>query len=83
MSRLDYSIKNIKYGYIASIVNALAGFVTRTIFIKTLGTDYLGVNGLYANVLGMLSFAELGIGSAMNYSLYKPVANGDKEKSNR
>jgi len=80
MSRLDYSIKNIKYGYIASIVNALAGFVTRTIFIKTLGTDYLGVNGLYANVLGMLSFAELGIGSAMNYSLYKPVANGDKEK---
>lgn len=80
MSRLDYSIKNIKYSYLAAAIGAIVGFVTRTIFVKTLGTDYLGVNGLYANVLGMLSFAELGIGSAMNYSLYKPVANGDKEK---
>lgn len=55
-------------------------FVSRTVFVKTLGTAYLGVSGLYTNVLGVLSLTELGISSAMNFSLYKPVANGDKEK---
>ncbi|HEY5588465.1 MAG TPA: polysaccharide biosynthesis protein, partial [Candidatus Paceibacterota bacterium] len=45
-----------------------------------LGTTYLGVNGLFTNVLGVLSFAELGIGTAMNYSLYKPVAENNIEQ---
>lgn len=55
----------------------MLGFVSRTVFIRELGITYLGVNGLLTNVLGVLSFAELGIGSAMNYSLYKPVAEGN------
>lgn len=80
MSRIDNATRNIKYGYIAKLVQLVLGFISRTVFIYTLGVTFLGVNGLYTNVLGVLSLAELGIGSAMNYSLYKPVATGDLEK---
>jgi O-antigen/teichoic acid export membrane protein len=54
--------------------------VTRTIFIKTLGAEYLGVNGLFTNVLTILSFAELGIGNAIIFNMYKPLATGDQKK---
>jgi O-antigen/teichoic acid export membrane protein len=80
MGRVDNAARNIKYGYVGKIVQLLLGFISRTVFIYTLGVTFLGVNGLYTNVLGVLSLAELGIGTAMNYSLYKPVATGDLEK---
>lgn len=56
------------------------GFVLRTVFIMKLDETLLGVNGLYTGILTMLSLAELGIGTALNYSLYAPVAKGDIEK---
>lgn len=62
------------------IINVVLGFVSRTIFIYLLNFDYLGVNSLYTNILTVLSFAELGIGSAIVFSLYKPIANQDKSK---
>lgn len=80
MSRIKYSSKNIFYGYIGNITSIAVGFVSKTIFIYTLGTMYLGLNGLFSNILGVLSLAELGLGSAMNFSLYKLVANKDTEK---
>jgi len=80
MNRVDNATRNIKYGYIAKFTQLILGFISRTVFIYTLGVTFLGVNGLYTNVLGVLSLAELGIGTAMNYSLYKPVANGNLEK---
>lgn len=80
MSRLNYTAKNIFYGYISNIVVLLLGFISRTIFISILGLTYLGVNGLFTNVLGVLSLTELGIGTAMTFSLYKPVAENDIEK---
>ena len=52
----------------------------RTIFIKTLGNDYLSVNGLYSNILNMLSLAELGFGTAVVYSMYKPLSDNDQDK---
>lgn len=79
MSRIDKAAKNVKYGYMGIITQLALGFVSRTVFIYILGVTYLGVNSLYANVLGILSFAELGIGTAMNYSLYKPIAENDRE----
>lgn len=48
--------------------------VSRKVFLQNLGADYLGVDGLFANILSFLSMAELGIGSAITYSLYKPLA---------
>lgn len=77
MSRLDFAKRNMRFGYLATLTSMLSSFVLRTVFIRELGISYLGVSGLFTNVLGVLSFAELGIGSAMNFSLYKPVAEGN------
>lgn len=67
-------------GYVSNLATAVLNFILRTIFIYKLGDALNGVNGLYTQVLFMLSLAELGIGTAMNYSLYGPVARGDIEK---
>lgn len=62
------------------VLMIVLNFVSRTVFIRTLGVDYLGVNGLFSNVLQILSFAELGIGNAIVFSLYKPLAEHDEER---
>ena len=79
-SRILYTGKNIFWGYISTFLTTILSFVCRTAFIKTIGVDFLGINGLFTSVLGVLSLTELGIGTAMNYSLYKPVAENDTEK---
>ena len=79
-SRLTNSIKNISFGLIAQIIQMVLGFVSRTIFIKYLAVEYLGVNGLFSNILSLLSLTELGITSAILYSLYKPLAEKDEKK---
>ncbi|MCR5672078.1 MAG: oligosaccharide flippase family protein, partial [Butyrivibrio sp.] len=58
----------------------LLPFITRTVMIRTLGMKYLGLNSLFTSILSMLNLAELGVGSAMVFSMYEPVANDDKEK---
>ena len=79
-SHLNYAIKNVFWGYIGTFVTALLNFVSRTVFIYSISADYLGINGLFASVLGVLSLSELGIGVAMGYSLYRPAAENDVEK---
>lgn len=80
MGRVRQAGKNIFFGYISNIIIMIMGFLQRTVFIMVLDRTLLGVNSLYTDILSMLSLAELGIGSALNYSLYKPVANNDQEK---
>lgn len=63
--------------YIAMTVPA---FLTRRVFIDKLGTNLAGLNGIYANIVMMLSIVELGVGTAIIYSLYKPFAENDREK---
>jgi O-antigen/teichoic acid export membrane protein len=79
MGRVKRAAKNIAVGYISNIATAVLGFVLRTVFIMRLNETLLGVNSLYSNILSMLSLAELGIGTAMNYSLYGPMARGETE----
>ena len=55
-------------------------FVTRTILIRYLGEKYLGINGLFSNILSVLSLAELGIGNAIVYEMYEPIAKKNYEK---
>ena len=62
------------------LANVFLRFISRTVFIKTIGEFYLGVNGLLSNVLSILSLAELGISTAINYSLYKPLSDDNKKK---
>lgn len=80
MGRVRQAGKNILFGYISNFTILLIGLLQRTVFILVLDRTLLGVNSLYTDILSMLSLAELGIGSALNYSLYKPVANEDQEK---
>lgn len=79
-SRTANVAKNAAISLACQFFNMLIQFVGRTIFIQMLGKEYLGVNGLFSNILTMLSFAELGIGSAMIFSMYKPLAVNDTEK---
>ncbi len=78
--RTKKSIRNFNYGLISQFANLILGFIVRAIFIKTLGVDYLGINGLFTNILTVLSLAELGIGTAMVYSMYRPLADNDEYK---
>lgn len=77
MSRLENSAKNILLSFGNSFLSSLFGLVSRTVFIYTLGADYLGLAGLLSNVLGFLSISELGIATAIGFSLYKPLAEKD------
>ena len=79
-SRTENVARNIMWGYIANFATMFLKFISRTVFVYTLGSDYLGLNGLFTNVLGILSFTELGIGGVLNYSLYRPLAVNDTEK---
>lgn len=79
-SRTENSLLNIATGLGGYIINTLLGLVCRIVFTRTLAADYLGINGLFTNLLSMLSLAELGIGTAIVYALYKPLALDDKEK---
>ena len=79
-SRTEYSLINIFTGMGGYIINTMLGFVCRIIFVRMLSADYLGVNGLFSNILTMLSLAELGISNAIIYALYKPVACKDEKR---
>ena len=79
-SRSEYSIMNILTGFGGYFLNTLLGYICRIVFVQCLNADYLGINGLLTNILSMLSLAELGIGGAIGYALYKPIAEKDNEK---
>ena len=79
-SRTEMAAKNVIWGYSNTLITTALKFICRWAFINTVGVTFLGINGLYSSILGVLSLTELGIGTAMNYSLYKPVAENDIEK---
>lgn len=77
-SRSRSTILNSSILTLVQIFTVLVKFITQTIFIKYLGKEFLGLNGLFTNVLSVLSFAELGVGSAIVFSLYGPLAKNDE-----
>lgn len=80
-SRLKNSALNFASGFLGRVLAILLNFAVRTIFIYCLNEAYLSVNGLYSNILTVLSLAELGFGSAMVYRMYAPVAVKDYQKT--
>lgn len=78
MSRVNNSMKNILTSSGAQFLSIFLKFITRTVFIQTLGVQYLGITGLFTNILSVLALAELGVGSAITFNLYKPIAKNDK-----
>ena len=80
VSRTEHTIKNIFFAVIVQIINIIIKFVVRTIFIKTLGQEYLGIGGVFSNILTVLSLAELGIGTVIVYDMYKPISENNENK---
>lgn len=79
-SRTKRTIKNIFSGFIFKFIGLLFPFIIKTIIIRELGIEYLGLNNLFASILMVLSLSELGIGSALVFNMYKPIANHDTDR---
>jgi O-antigen/teichoic acid export membrane protein len=79
-SRINYSIYNITTNIGSRIILLILSFFSRTIFIYVLGEKYLGISGLFSNIISILSLAELGIGGSIIYAMYVPLAKNDQKK---
>lgn len=80
MSRQKNSFLNMSANFLILLTNTFLSFAVRTVFIRVLGEQYLGVTSLFSNILQVLSIAELGVGTAINYALYDPLARKDYTK---
>ena len=82
-SRTAYAGKNVISGMMAKVLLIVLEFVSRAVFIKYLGEELLGINGVFANIIQILSLAELGMNNVVNFSFYKPIAEKDTQKVTR
>lgn len=78
--RKVYAIRNTILALVSQVLITLILFVNRKAFAVILGKAYLGVNGLFSDILGMLAVAELGIGTAIVFALYEPIAKNDTKR---
>ena len=78
--RLKKSKRNLYYGILYQVSYVFLNFITRMVMIRSIGMTSVSLNGLFSEVLSVLSLAELGIGSAIVYSLYVPLALDDTKK---
>ena len=78
IERTKNATRNIIFGIILKAYQILVPFIMRTAMIYFLGVQYLGLNSLFTSVLQVLNLAELGVGSAMIFSMYKPIAENDE-----
>ena len=82
-SRTEHSARNTTVAMFARILAILLGFCTRVVFTHALSEEYVGINGLFTDILNVLALSELGVGTAITYALYRPIAekNIEKQKS--
>ena len=78
-NRAQNAARNIFFGLVLKIYQLIVPFVMRTVMIYYMGMQYLGLNSLFTSVLSVLNLAELGVGSAMVYSMYQPIAEDDRD----
>lgn len=79
-TRTEYSVMNTSVAFVAQISAILMGFFTRVVFTRMLSEGYVGINGLFTDILNILSLSELGVGTAITYALYGPIARKDIQK---
>lgn len=78
--RINNVIRNMSFGVLYRVMQTVVPFAMRTVLIYCLSIEYVGLNSLFTSVLQVLNFAELGISNAMNFAMYKPVAEKDEKK---
>jgi O-antigen/teichoic acid export membrane protein len=79
IERTKNASRNILFGVILKLLQIVLPFVMRTAILYCMGEEYLGLNSLFAQILQVLNLAELGVGSAMVFSMYKPIAEDDEQ----
>lgn len=79
IARTKNTVRNIVFGFINKIIGIILPFFSRTAILYILGEKYLGLTSLFTSILSFLSLAELGVGGAMVYSMYKPIAENDNK----
>lgn len=79
MNRSKNAVRNVVFGMINKLVVVFLPFLIRSVIIKEFGADYLGLSSLFSSILQLLSLTELGLGTAIIYSMYKPVAENDEK----
>lgn len=77
IARTKNAVRNIFYGTLYKCVGILGPFAVRTVMLYTMGNEYVGLSSLFTSILSFMSLAELGIGSALVYSMYRPIAEDD------
>lgn len=78
MGRTKMSQKNFVYSIVGRLVSMLTSFASRTVFVRVLSAEYLGLGGFFGNIFSIVSLCELGMGAAIAQSLYKPLAEEDE-----
>ena len=78
-NRIHIASRNIQWGIVNKILSNVFPFVTRTVIIYTMGMQYAGLGSLFVSILQVLNFAELGIGNALVFRMYKPIAEKDRD----
>lgn len=79
-SRTTNTLRNTILGFSGLIISQLITFATKGVFVRLLGAEYNGVNGLFTNILSILNLAELGFATSVSFALYKPLKEGDELK---
>lgn len=79
-SRTKNGVRNIYSAFVNQAISIVLPFIVRTVFIRSLGEQYLGLNSLFVSILNVLNLSELGFGSALVFSMYKPLAQNDTKK---
>lgn len=81
-SRIKKTLLNARVNFIYYFITLILSFFSRKVFLDCLGADFVGLTGTLQNLLGFLNLAELGVGSAIGYLLYKPLYDHDQDKIN-
>ena len=79
-NRTENSARNSTVALISQMIHLMMGFLLRIVFTHILSKDYVGVNGLFLDIIFILSLSELGVGTAITYALYRPIEERDIEK---
>ncbi len=79
MNRTKNAARNIFFGVVYKATTILGPFAVRTVMLYVMGSEYVGLNSLFTSILSFLSLAELGVGNALVYSMYKPIARDDDD----
>ena len=79
-ARTTNTLRNILFSYADVLVTIVFQFVSRTVIIHILGSEYLGLSSLFSAILQVLNMAEMGFSVAIIYNMYKPIAENDEKK---